>query len=941
LPALVTARRTEVMVPALICNLFYVAIVARAQSPADKASELLVKMTLEEKVQLLHGGAAPGQTRYVGNTPEIVNETSGVRIPPLNLNDGPQGYRGGGATCWPSTLTVGATWDRSLVSAWGTAMAREFYGKGANVLLGPGLCVSRVPNNGRNFEYISGEDPYLGWALAQPLVKGIQSQNVIANAKHYIMNNQESNRHGDTAVVDERTRFEIYYPPFEGAIDAGIGSAMCSYNLIQADALNQTGNWSCENSATLKVDLKERLGFKGWVMSDWGATHSTSISRGLDQEMPGGGHMGDALLRAVRAGEIPETEVDESVLRILTPMFRLGLFDHYTQWVNESAHSATVTSREHSALARELASAATVLLKNDGVLPIDFGRVRSIAVVGSNGGDRATISGGGSGAVGASYVVSPHLGISERFARGPGQGPATPVCTTVPDTEFTDLFLEPKSVRAATSAGDCCEQCFADRDCSFFTFTGTGMPVHGQSDVATSGGASVTANPLLALRSGGPGTRSAAQLLVPLTPGIEVDGISFTYRYITGYAGHAGQGSNFSVRVAGQVVYSSPHLNDYSYDDNRTNYSAPVRASATGLAIKVPSAGVSDIAIEFDSNDRNVQLLLPLEFDISCNGAVCASACWFHGAMGQRQNRTGFVSGSCGKAPPTPSAVSYYGGSDPAQVAALAAAADLTIALVGTSSKEGTDRGSLAFPSDQDAMVAAATAAAPGRIVVVALNPGAVLMPWADNASAVLTMFLPGLEVGHALADVLFGDVNPTGRLPVTFPNVENEMRFTPEQYRFDTHWQAPAMSIYSEQLEVGYRWYNSHNVAPKFPFGHGLSYASFEFSALTISLNAVSIDVVNSGAVPGAEVMQLYLTFPDAAQEPPRQLKGFVKTEVLQPGASVTVHFALRDRDFSIWDVVTHSWQPQQGEFLVEVGRSSQDLPVQGALQRPSSRVV
>merc|ERR1712160_16759 len=140
----------------------------------------------------------------------------------------------------------------------------------------------------------------------------------------------------------------------------------------------------------------------------------------------------------------------------------------------------------------------------------------------------------------------------------------------------------------------------------------------------------------------------------------------------------------------------------------------------------------------------------------------------------------------------------------------------------------------------------------------------------------------------------------------------ENEMQFTPEQYRFDTHWQAPAMSIYSEQLEVGYRWYNSHNVAPKFPFGHGLSYASFKFSALTISLNAVSIDVVNSGAVPGAEVMQLYLTFPDAAQEPPRQLKGFVKTEV-----------------------------PQPGEFLVEVGRSSQDLPVQGALQRPSSRVV
>ena len=118
---------------------------------------MLAKMSLAEKVMMLHGGTAAGQNRYVGNTPEIINETSGVKIPPLNLNDGPQGFRGGGSTCWPASLTLGATWDRNLSRAWGQAMGKEFFDKGANVQLGPGMCIARVPNNGRNFEYVSGE----------------------------------------------------------------------------------------------------------------------------------------------------------------------------------------------------------------------------------------------------------------------------------------------------------------------------------------------------------------------------------------------------------------------------------------------------------------------------------------------------------------------------------------------------------------------------------------------------------------------------------------------------------------------------------------------------------------------------------------------------------------------------------------------------------------
>lgn len=128
--------------------------------------------------------------------------------------------------------------------------------------LGPGVCLARVPNNGRNFEYLSGEDPFLGYTMVQPVVRGIQSKGVIANAKHYVNNNQETNRTGVSENVNERVEFEMYYPPFQGAVDAGVGSFMCSYNKIN-------GTWSCENNRTLGTDLKVRWGRGGGANSEW------------------------------------------------------------------------------------------------------------------------------------------------------------------------------------------------------------------------------------------------------------------------------------------------------------------------------------------------------------------------------------------------------------------------------------------------------------------------------------------------------------------------------------------------------------------------------------------------------------------------------------------------------------------------------------------------
>ena len=203
-------------------------------------------------------------------------------VPQIRYNDGPQGFRTmdynnvtGTSTAFPSLLSLSMSWDRDLVYAQGAAMGKEFFDKGAHVMLGPGMNVQRVQENGRAFEYISGEDPVLGRELVPHMVKGIQDQKVLANAKHFVDNSQEDHRTTVSENVDERTNFEMYYPPFQAAIDANVGSFMCSYNKVN-------GDWSCENGEIIGTHLRAYMGFKGYVMSDWQATHSVALDKGLD-----------------------------------------------------------------------------------------------------------------------------------------------------------------------------------------------------------------------------------------------------------------------------------------------------------------------------------------------------------------------------------------------------------------------------------------------------------------------------------------------------------------------------------------------------------------------------------------------------------------------------------------------------------------------------------
>jgi len=277
--------------------------------------------------------------------------------------------------------------------------------------------------------------------------------------------------------------------------------------------------------------------------------------------------------------------------------------------------------------------------------------------------------------------------------------------------------------------------------------------------------------------------------------------------------------------------------------------------------------------------------------------------------------------------------VTYASSSSVQQAVQNAINADVAIVFVGVTSSEGIDRPNLSLGAVQDNLVTAVIQAQP-RTIVVVHSPGAVLMPWAFQAAAVLCAFLPGEVDGSAIADVIFGDVNPSARLPLTFPASETEIPVnTVRQY--------PGINneaSYSEGLLVGYRWYDANGFAPLFPFGHGLSYTSFKYSNFHIQGTVssgwlISITLTNSGNRTGAEVAQLYIGYPPSTGEPPQSLRGFKKVS-LNPGQSRSIVFTLSKKDVSIWDVVSDDWKVVQGKFSVFVGASSRDIRAGGSFQ-------
>jgi beta-glucosidase len=399
-------------------------------SVEERVRDLLGRMTAAEKARMLSGAG------WMESQP-----SARLGIPAIKMADGPLGVRNWTgpsavtnaagarsvpATAFPAGIAMASTWDVDLVRAQGRVIAQEVKALGRDMILGPTVNIARTPLWGRNFEGY-GEDPYLAARMGVAFVQGVQGEGVIPSVKHFAANNQEFERHRIDESIDARTLHEIYFPAFKAAVqEAGAWAVMSAYNKLN-------GEWCAESPFLLTDILRKKWGFKGFVISDWGSTYSTSrpINAGMDLEMPGGepmrgwlaqprvqeaGNGGgwlteEKVLAAVASGDVKQGAVDEAVARILRVMFVAGLFDRPHEGGGQ------VDTPEQRATARTAATEGMVLLKNEGgALPIDE-KTRSVAVIGPCAAVART-GGGGSSLVRPAYSVTPLDGIREAAGAG-------------------------------------------------------------------------------------------------------------------------------------------------------------------------------------------------------------------------------------------------------------------------------------------------------------------------------------------------------------------------------------------------------------------------------------------------------------------------------------------------------------------------------------------
>ncbi|MGW4245167.1 glycoside hydrolase family 3 C-terminal domain-containing protein [Nocardia sp. NPDC004722] len=805
-------------------------------------------MSLSDELKMVVGS----RVNYTGSLPAI----PALCIPALHMLDGPGGVGNSsfGVTQLPAPVNLAASWDRNLITQYGTVIGKEVAGKGANVSLGPTVNIVRDPRWGRAFESL-GEDPYLAGKLGAADITAVQSQGVMAQVKHIAAYNQETNRNTekDTAVVDTRTLQELYLPQFQDAVDAHVASAMCTYGRVATTVPAFETDWTCSHKYLLETVLHNQFGFKGFVTSDWESTHSTvnSANHGLDIEMPKPVYFGDALRAAIDSGEVSKERLDGMVHRILREMFAFGLFDKEPS----GSPTANVTNPEHAATARQGAEQGTVLLKNTGVLPLNPD-TNSIAVIGENAGPQTLSRGGGSAQVIPPYVVTPADGIANRAGSGKTVqhvfGPRN--SGALPDVPAEVLT-------AAGGEKGLTAQFYSNQDMS-------GDPVVTRTD-------------------------SVIDFMLngePPAPGVK--GIEWSAKW-TGTLTAPSDGSyTFSL--------SSDSASRLVIDGNTVIDRWTSRPDETQTGTVELTAG-QKVSLEVDYSQGK-----------------------------EEEPNTAIL----GWQPP--------GTAEPLQQAVDAARnSDVAVVFAGIYEGEfdaaggmGGDLKTIGLSDNDNKLISAVAAANPRTIVVLNTGSG-ITMPWLNDVAGVFEAFYPGQEYGNAIASLLFGDVNPSAKLPVTFPVSLSDGPTTT-----GIQWPGEADVVqYSEGSQVGYRWYDAQNKDPLFPFGFGLSYTEFEYSNLTVSgpdgdgKVTVSATVTNTGSRDGADVAQVYLGSPSAAGEPPRRLRGFERVN-LQPGQSETVNFTLSSADLASWSTASNGWITPGGTYQVSVGNSSRNLPLSATFE-------
>jgi len=893
------ANRTSFL--AFSLSAFFLAVVpVLAQMPAPvvtgnpRVDKLLSQMTLEEKIAMIHGAQEPaatnqGQAGYLPGIPRL-------GIPSLRMADGPPGVlTRQAATGLTATMGLAATWSRKDAEQNGVVIARDARALGIDVVLQPFINIDRDITFERGYNTY-GEDPLLSGQIAASLIRGIQSQGVMAQAKHYIAYDG-----GDNVFVDPQTLHEIYVAPFVDAVQAGVSSIMCSYNKVN-------GPYACGNGDTQNIILKQELGFKGFVTSDWGATHGTPfINEGLDLEMPGpmpdapfslptyfsaepppprpahppgpdvlgdldfgfdfdgipeepknpidlSGFMNPApiegMMPAVRAGEVKEETITRAVGRILGQMDKFGLLD------GKGKHSVTpVSSAANAPIVRKTGEDAAVLLKNqDGALPLKPADLASVALIGPGAGQTIAIGEPGEKALG---IPARQIGTLEALRR---LAPTAKVTYAVADdmtgTPVPGGLLshdgQPGLLRtdAKTKATQ------VDRQLNFTKSNRQALPA---------GGSYTWAGTLHA--------PSASAYLIYLQTLGASGALSLDGKRIAGSGNPLGN-------LHGDVIKAGEH-NVLPTADGLDNVRCRLDLTAGQHALSVTATADTSGA--------------PVEIRLS----------W----VTPEQQKADY------------------------DAALTAAKKSRTVVLFVW----GRGRPNFDLPGDQAKLIDDVAAANPNTIVVMNVSQP-VAAPWLDKVRAVLQMWYPGDEGGWATADLLLGRVSPAGRLPFTWAKrLEDGPANDPAHPERSSHG-SEGKTTYAEGINVGYRWFEQQNIEPLFPFGFGLSYATFEYSGLKVSRAPdggldVSFRLHNAGKVTSDEVPQVYLGAPkeqpSGAQFAGKALAAFDRVSV-PAGQSVTITLHLPLRRLEYWSTAANRWETAAGSRTLYVASSSRDMRLQ-----------
>jgi len=789
------------------------------QNVDARVDELLGKMTLEEKIDLLSGrrGFYTAAIERLG-------------IPAMKMADGPMGVRNyGPSTAFPAGVGLAATWDTEMTRKIGVAMGQDARARGVNILLAPAVNINRVPVNGRNFEYF-GEDPYLAGQAAVGFIQGVQSQGVIATVKHFALNNQEYQRNTISSEVDERTIQEIYLPAFKAAVQQGkVWAVMCSYNKIN-------GIYASANEMLETEILKKDWGFRGMVMSDWGAAHDgiADALAGLDLEMPSGKFMNrETLVPAVKSGQVPESVIDDKVRRILRAAISMGFFDRAADTVG-----APLYSGESSRVALEGARESIVLLKNSNhTLPLDRKEIHSIAVFGPNAHPAVDVGGGS-----ARVVPFRDMSVMNALAGTGLRVDYAPFATQEARSVAGRSQFEADEGGAAGLNGEY----FASAD-----FSGTPLLKRRDRQItfarfndvftqSTAGGYSVRWNGFVA-----PGESGEYVFLIRVTSGVRltVDGKTV----VDAWDNKSQTDFNATVRL-------------------EKNRAAPVRLEIHGTGA---AGGGGGIQFGWELKPTNT---FPVE-------------------------------------------------------SALAAKDDAAVVCIGFNAdteSEGFDR-TFELPAGQRELISAIARANKRTIVVINSGGGVEMSPWVDSAGAVLEAWYTGQESGTAIAEIIFGTVNPSGKLPSSFERNSGDSAA-------DANYPGSEGKVfYKEGIFVGYRGFDRSEVKPLFPFGYGLSYTTFAYDGLRVDKDGanfhVRFSVRNTGTRIGAEVAEVYVQpVNPKVERPVKELKGFARVELLM-GTGKNVSVNLDRPAFAYYDVVTHAWKVDSGEYKILVGSSSTDI--------------